>query len=337
MSTIKTNPPSVHTPALAAQTAPASTSNAPAAEATKPASLVEHLQQNSFSATASFAAPAPTASRPHVPPPPPPMDPALTAELRNRKIAAGVKPPELPSQAVRDLQGEVQRLATLTGSERTTARNALAEKVIQNPQLVDEFLSANVSAADKKTFSMNVLEKFSEHGHKTESFRTHTNYMRMVKMMEAIDPNATTKDLARVLRREAYSDSQLQFMGFDMGAGEPNINKDLQSFGLSRLGWQEVTGPDGKTMDIAHSMVALDADMYNPTLGGFKSWLFTDFGDFASGVLSQVGITGAGNNNVVDQRGNNFGDQLVQDNEAYKYNKLSDLLNRSFLLHQNSI
>lgn len=256
----------------------------------------------------------------------------LQSEVRKRSLDASMRPPSPASSAsVATLLNQLKEMPNMTATEQRRVQQQMAQQAIASPSLVDQIL-AQAPAESKKAFGEAVLGSFAEHGRKTEAFRTHENHGRMLQMMEAIDPNATPKDLSRALRREFYSDDQLQFVGATMGSGEPKLNDSLKRiFEDRQLGWQEITGPDGKKLDIAHSMVALDAALNNEgTSGRLKAWLFTDFGDFASGLLSKIGVTGAGNNNEIDQRGNAFGEQLFETQRDKQFDKLTDLLQHSF-------
>ena len=214
----------------------------------------------------------------------------------------------------------------------------LDRAVTKNPKMIDRVLATKIGAKQKSTFAKAVSGGFIAHGAKNEKFRSHKNFTRMVKLLEAVDPKATKKDITRALRRRFYPDSKLTLGNMGMGGTDPTISKDLRGI-LDRQkanlkeGWQEVVGPDGKKVDVAHSLVALDADIQSGkgVRGRIRAWTFTHFGDWASGVLSKLGIGSYGNNNGVDKRGNDFGDQLLKTNRGGRFDKLSDLLRYNFL------
>lgn len=158
---------------------------------------------------------------------------------------------------------------------------------------------------------------------------TMADWQALIRAMEVLSPQSSTKDIARFLRRQFYDDSLLYLVGIAPADGEPNISPELRRMQdkLSVLrSWQEVQGKQGK-LDFAHSLVAIDAYSWqrNP-IGRTKGWIFTYFGDAATGVLSAFGADGAGNNNVPDQLGNDLGRTLVRSSASNEAAPLSQLV-----------
>jgi hypothetical protein len=146
------------------------------------------------------------------------------------------------------------------------------------------------------------------------------------------------------LTRDDYSNEQLQvdLFGINVGKHDANISPELQSTLQSanlHNGWKDITGPDGKLMDISHSLVALDAYNSSPGFTGYlKSELFTDVGDLATGVFSAFGATGAGGMNMSDFRGNGFGSNLVGNriSNGTRYS-LSEMLQQGNAARTNTV
>ena len=224
------------------------------------------------------------------------------------------------------LAGNFQRLR---GSDRAAARTGLSDFFSKNPAQLDQLLATG-SPADKQNVARAVFQGFLD-----KATPNTGNYQRMVKLAEAMDPNAKLGDLTRALRQQYYGDDMLQLAGFGMGDAKPNLSPELKSMidgagGALKKKWQEIPGPDGQPVDIAHSLVALDAQENNPGVNGkVRAWVFTDFGDWATGVLSKLGATGAGDDNPTDQRGNDFGGQLMKSQRTAPAASLSALLSRN--------
>jgi hypothetical protein len=76
---------------------------------------------------------------------------------------------------------------------------------------------------------------------------------------------------------------------------------------------QQVSTQEGLEQLLAREGMPAD-DAYS-NAGTTEAWVSTDFGDFASGVLSKVGVRGAGDDTDADNRGNDMGEAM--------YDKLS--------------
>lgn len=243
--------------------------------------------------------------------------PAASGKLQGEQLT--------PDQAV-ELSQELDSMSTM---ERRVAKGRIADTFVKDPKALDKILEDG-TPEEKKAIAMATMEGFTRAARKNQGFATLENFGRITKMAEAIDPKAPSKDIARALRGEYYSNEQLQVGPINLGKNKANINQDLRGV-LDRVDlkrdWQEITGPDGKKMDVAHSLVALDAYAQQPGVAGYlKSQLFTDVGDAASQVFSWAGQKGAGDFNKVDLRGNNYGDQLRSRFAQTPDAKLSDLL-----------
>lgn len=141
-----------------------------------------------------------------------------------------------------------------------------------------------------------------------------SDWAALTRAMEVLSPQSSTRDITRYLRRIFYGDNLFEFIGITLKEGEPNVSADLKRYEW-KLGplkrWQEVESRGGKT-DFGHALVALDAYAWQPNpLGRSKAWLFTYFGDAATGVASALGFRDAGDNNEPDQRGNALGHNFV--------------------------
>ncbi len=201
-----------------------------------------------------------------------------------------------------------------------------APAFLADPASLDRAL-AGADRASAQQLARDVLPAWIERGVDDPSFRTERNFQRLARLAEALDPDASPADVTRALRRRFYDDSLFEFAGFDIGDRDVSISPELlrelgrvyrrgDAYRTIKHGWQEVVDEDGEPVDVAHALVALDAAQTTPGMGGtFRAWLFTDFGDFATGVASTFGAKAAGNANDPDLRGNALGDELV---DAYR-------------------
>lgn len=143
---------------------------------------------------------------------------------------------------------------------------------------------------------------------------TMAEWQALIRAMEVLSPQSSTRDITRLLRRQFYGDNLFEFAGVKVAEGEPNLSPELKRYEwkLSALKkWQEVDARGGR-LDFGHALVALDAYAWQPNpLGRSKAWLFTYFGDAATGAASAIGFREAGNNNEPDRRGNDLGHTFV--------------------------
>jgi outer membrane protein OmpA-like peptidoglycan-associated protein len=221
----------------------------------------------------------------------------------------------------------------MSPGERQREYEDLANAVIGKVTLLDEAFGAGNRDEDHAV-ALAVYQGFAKHGRENGRFANHKNFVRLVKIVEAMEPEASLGDVTRFLRRLYYGDDLLTLGGFGMGGGEPQISqgtKDRVIAAEFKPAWQEIWGPraggnDYRKLDVAHSLVALDAWVNNGASGRLRAWIFTDFGDWATGVLSALDVKDAGNDNPVDKRGNDFGEQLFGTLDDHPFEKLSALL-----------
>lgn len=239
-----------------------------------------------------------------------------------RRLVTGATDVILPSLAVEPQSG-------LTPGEAQGARDGLTEYFTGAPARLDTVL-ANVSST-VGDFSKGDLAKVILPGFAKLATPNTANYARLTGLLEhavgsAGGADTERRDLTRAIRRVHYSDTALQFVGFDMGTHEPSakvtgaVNDIASSLGHR---WKEIPGSDGKDVDVSHALVAADAYMNASTVA---AWVFTDFGDFMSGALSKIGVTGAGDDNEPDNRGNDMGERIYDRISAGSKAPLSELL-----------
>lgn len=263
------------------------------------------------------------------------------------KVLEAASTPALRGQVLSALAEVVSRKlaggkADVTQSQANDARLRIGQFFAQQPSRVETVLEATtLSPANRKAIASLALEGFATH-----ATRSVANYSRLVKLLETSVTNPgdnaadVRRDVTRALRRAYYSDAALQF-GVTVGEYEPKAQVTAAVGTFANLlrggsGWQEIPSFDGKKVDVAHALVAADAYM---NAGQFQAWVFTDFGDWASGRLSDLDsviksaggsgsdtLTGAGNDNEVDIRGNDMGERIYDRLSAGAATPLSQLL-----------
>lgn len=250
-------------------------------------------------------------------------------------------PPPAPAvvKTARELIDEAVKAQALKGQARDKRREELTHAVFGDVEMLDEALRIGKPGEDKAV-AQAVLPGFVAHGQKLRPFANYKNYTRLVRMIEALSPQSKPGDIARAMRRVHYDDGMLSILGaYTIGDYEPKVSDELKNFlmfegGALKAGWQEIWGPRAATepyrlLDVAHSLVAFDA-WANNVDGRLTAWVFTDFGDWVTGLASSAGATGAGNNNAPDQRGNEFGEQLFTTQDDVDFATLSALLEHCF-------
>lgn len=208
------------------------------------------------------------------------------------------------------LQAQTMGLLGLqTEAQRPAARTSAASEVCYAPAV----LIANPLLIKTPQDAQAVLDQLIADA-KTRG-GTMADWHAAIRAMEVLSPQSSTRDIARFLRRKFYDDGLLQFVGITPAEGEPSLSPELKryEYKLDALKkWQEVDGKGGR-LDFAHALVAIDCYAWQPNpLGRTKGWVFTYFGDAATGAASAIGFREAGNNNEPDQRGNDLGRTFVR-------------------------
>ncbi|MCP4501825.1 MAG: hypothetical protein GY822_17835 [Deltaproteobacteria bacterium] len=220
------------------------------------------------------------------------------------------------------------KTALNAGSSNCAAKQNVGAALGKDPALVEQILKT-ATPAQAKALGQAGVTAFTQAIANDPSKRTAENFTRMVKLFEAIDPKASAGDVSRELRRTFYPDHGA-FMNLGDGGEKTGASKDLTAAVAESHGFlgsiREIKGPDGKELDIAHSLISVDARANSPLTGRARAALYTDVGDGIQGALNAIGIDAGGDMNAPDVRGNDFGEQLGDAAAANPNARLSDLL-----------
>jgi hypothetical protein len=226
----------------------------------------------------------------------PPPDFQLSPEARAQFYARTHLPPMEPRPPPAPPADEPELLTPNVGSPgprpTTTAPRSLPE------------LQTSVEGISSQAEATAALRALSRQGGPV----TLDDHLRMVRSLEVLNPNLTARDIAEHVRQRYYPDHPV-FMnvGATVNPVQPLSEASANLFmGIPR-GHQDVRGPDGQLLDIAHTYVGANANLNGRPLAGA---VFTHVGDGIQGALAAVGIGAGGNANDSDLRGNALGSRI---------------------------